>query len=55
MDYCYESGIKLIICDDRSHWRGAAKDPEGYRKAFQEAYNDFGRYYINIKIEKRIT
>ncbi len=44
MDYCYECGIKLIICDDRSHWRGAAKDPEGYRKAFQEAYNDFGKH-----------
>ena len=42
MDYCNECGIKLIICDKRSHWSGAAADPEGYRKSFEQAYNDFG-------------
>ena len=44
MDYCYECGIKLIVVDNRSEWWGAAADPEGYRKRFQEAYNDFGKH-----------
>lgn len=44
MDYCYECGIKLIVCDSRAHWGNAAEDPEGYKKNFQEAYNDFGKH-----------
>ncbi len=44
MDYCAECGIKLIVCDRRSRWVGAAKDPEGYKEKFTEAYKDFGKH-----------
>jgi len=44
MDYCYECGIRLIVSDKRALWKGAATDPEGYKKAFKDAYNDFGKH-----------
>ena len=44
MDYCYECGIKLIVCDSRASWKGAAQDPDGYRERFKQAYADFGHH-----------
>lgn len=44
MDYCYECGIRLIVCDRRARWGKAAEEPEEYKKRFQEAYNDFGKH-----------
>jgi len=44
MDYCHECGIKLIVCDKRSRWNGASKDPAAYRKQFEAAYKDFGKH-----------
>ena len=44
MDACAEAGISLIIFDERSLVSTYKKDPENYRKVYQEAVNDFGSH-----------
>lgn len=44
MDECAARGIKLIICDSRVIWFGASTDPDGYRRRFRAAYEDFGHH-----------
>ena len=44
LDECERHGIKMIIQDARLHWKGASADPEGYRKRYKAAYDDFGKH-----------
>lgn len=44
LDACAKYGIKVIINDSRANWDGAAEDPEGYKRRFAEAYEDFGHH-----------
>lgn len=48
MDACAERGIRLIICDKRTFWTGAAEDPEGYRSRYREALADFGSHPATV-------
>ena len=42
LDACDACGIRVIVCDTRAEWSGAADDPEAYRKQFLEAVREFG-------------
>lgn len=42
LNACDACGIRVIVCDSRSWWSGAAKDPEAYREKFLEAVREFG-------------
>ena len=42
LDACAEKGIKVVLCDHRARWWGAATDPDAYRQRFGEALADFG-------------
>ena len=44
LDACAEKGVRLIVCDTRARWHGAAGDAAAYRARFQTAYEDFGRH-----------
>lgn len=45
LDECQIQGIKLIICDSRTHYRTyAEKGEEEYRKGALEAYENFGKH-----------
>jgi len=44
LDECQKYGIKMLICDSRTRWGGAATDEEGYRARVQAAYDDFGKH-----------
>ncbi|MDD7310165.1 MAG: hypothetical protein PUG80_06525 [Eubacteriales bacterium] len=44
MDACAARGIRLIVCDSRTFWAGAAENPEGYRSRYREALADFGSH-----------
>lgn len=44
LDECVKYDMKLIMRDPRTAWHGAAKDPEGYRARFKQAYADFGTH-----------
>lgn len=43
LDECDKYGMKCLICDSRATW-GCAANPEAYRAAFTEAYEDFGKH-----------
>lgn len=38
MDACEENDIKMILCDRRLYWHGAADHPEEYRAKFRASY-----------------
>lgn len=45
LDECEKEGLKLIICDKRTHFRTcAALSPETFLKGVREAYEDFGKH-----------
>ena len=44
LDECHKFGIRLILSDSRTTWRGASTDPEGYRSRVAEAVADFGSH-----------
>lgn len=45
LDECQRQGIKLIICDTRTHYRTcAALSEDDFRKGVREAYEDFGKH-----------
>ncbi len=44
LDECEKYGIKVILCDARARWYGAATKPEAYRAKFREALADFGSH-----------
>ncbi len=45
LDECEKEGLKLIICDKRTHYRScAALSPEAFLKGVREAYEDFGKH-----------
>ena len=44
LDECHAHGIRLILSDSRTTWRGAATDPVGYRERVAEAVADFGSH-----------
>jgi len=44
LNECERQGIKVIIDDRRVRWDDASVDPNGYRKRFKAAYDDFGKH-----------
>ena len=44
LDECHKFGIRLILSDSRTTWRGASTDTEGYRARVAEAVADFGSH-----------
>lgn len=44
LDACAERGIRVILCDHRAYWNGAAEHPDEYEKRFGEALADFGSH-----------
>jgi len=44
LDLCEKYGIKLILCDARSHWSHVQEGREQYAAAMKAAYEDFGRH-----------
>ena len=44
LDECHKFGIRLILSDSRTTWRGASSDPDGYRSRVAEADADFGSH-----------
>jgi hypothetical protein len=44
MDECAENDIKMILCDRRLYWSGAAGDPAGYEAKFRASYEALGRH-----------
>ena len=45
LDKCQENGMKLIVCDKRTHFKTyQSLDKELFIKGVKEAYNDFGKH-----------
>ena len=44
LDACEERGIGVIVCDDRTGFRGASDDPKASEARFRAAYEDFGKH-----------
>lgn len=44
MDACHEHDIKMILCDKRLYWSGAAENPAGYEDKFKASYEAMGRH-----------
>jgi len=45
LDRCYEKGMKLIVCDSRTHFRTYQKlGAKQFRKGVESAYADFGSH-----------
>lgn len=44
LDACEENGVKVIVCDERTGFRGASDDIAASEARFREAYRDFGTH-----------
>lgn len=44
LDACADQNIRMILCDRRLYWGGAAADPEGYAAKFRASYDALGRH-----------
>ena len=44
LDLCEKYGIKLILCDARSHWTRIQDGRDQYEAAMREAYEDYGKH-----------
>ena len=44
LDACAENDIRMILCDRRLYWSGAADDPVGYEAKFRRSYEEMGRH-----------
>lgn len=42
LDACAEGHIKMILCDRRLYWHGAAEDPAGYEAKFRSSWEEMG-------------
>ena len=49
LDKCQELGLKLIVCDDRTHFRTYQKlGAKAFKKGVEEAFSDFGTHPANF-------